>query len=145
VNPLGERVRDSVLRRHPEWAAYVESTPDGDLQLAVPAPRGSRAKHLLIFTDQGKDIWLRFAPPRMCYAVETDREMHVVIEALLADNAFLSVVTNGDEWIETTVLRPGEEPVLAEGQVANIVSWSGHHDRIMTVMGASPARSDEGA
>jgi hypothetical protein len=58
--------------------------------------------------------------------------MHAVVEALLGDDAFFAVVTNGDEWIETMLLRPGEEPVLREGQVANIVSWSGRHDRILT-------------
>jgi hypothetical protein len=58
--------------------------------------------------------------------------MHAVVEALLADDAFFAVVTNGDEWVETMLLRPGQEPVLREGQVADIVSWSGHHDRILT-------------
>jgi hypothetical protein len=41
-------------------------------------------------------------------------------------------VTNGDEWLETTLLPANQEPVLADGQVANVVSWSGLHDRIVT-------------
>jgi hypothetical protein len=143
VNALGKRVRDSVLGRHPEWAEFVETVAGGDLQLAIPAPGGSRARHLIIFTTQGKDIWLRYAPPHMCYAVESESEMHAVVEALLSDDAFFVVVTNGDEWIETTLLRPGEEPVLAKGHVATIVSWSGRHDRIVTYMAKGPTR-DEG-
>ncbi len=132
LNPLGVRVRASVLRAHGDWVQYVDVLPSGDLEIAVPAPKRSRAGHLVIFTTRGEDKWLRFAPPRACYYVETDREMHAVMGALLADDAFFVVVTDGDKWVETTLLRPGEEPVLREGQVANVVSWSGRHDKIVT-------------
>jgi hypothetical protein len=141
LNALGRRIRDSLVREHPDWAERVETLETGDLELAVPAPRGSRAKHLVIFTSRGQDIWIRYAPPRMCYCVETDEEMHAVVGALLRDDAFFVVVNSGDEWIETTLLRPGEEPVLAEGQVASLVSWSGRHDRVVTFMRANPARN----
>jgi hypothetical protein len=70
----------------------------------------------------------------MAYLVESEVEMHAVIGALLSDDAFFVVVTSGDEWVETTIMRPGQEPTLQEGQVANIVSWSGAHDRIITRM-----------
>ena len=65
-----------------------------------------------------------------------------VVEALVSDRAFFLVVSNGDEWVETTLLRPGEEPVLAEGQVADVVSWSGLNDRIVTYLagGSTPPR-----
>ena len=140
LNALGRRIRDSLVWEHPEWSERVETLESGDLELAVPAPRGSRAKNLVIFTSRGEDIWIRYAPPRMCYCVETEDEMHAVVGALLRDDAFSVVVNNGDEWIETTLLRRGEEPVLAEGQVANVVSWSGNRDRIVTFMRAEPAR-----
>jgi hypothetical protein len=65
--------------------------------------------------------------------------MHAVIDALLRDDAFFVVVTDGDEWVETTLLRPGEEPVLKEGQVANLVSWSGRHDKIVTYTEKRPS------
>lgn len=132
LNPLGIRVRDSLLRSHEDWADYACVLPSGDLELAVPAPRGSRAGHLVIFTAGGQDTWIRYSPPRAFYSVETDRQMHAVVEALLADDAFFVVVTDGDQWVETSLLRPGEEPVLGEGQVANVVSWSGRHDRVVT-------------
>src|SRR5262249_10605068 len=140
LNPLGARVRDVLLREHPEWARYVDVLPAGDLELAVPAPRGSRAKHLIISTARGESIWVRYAPPRMCYPVESDSQLLAVVDALLHDRAFFLVVSNGDEWIETTLLRPGEEPVLAEGQVADVVSWSGLNDRIVTYMPTGPRR-----
>jgi len=138
LNPLGIQVRDSLLRRHEDWGAYVSTLPSGDLELALPAPQGSRAGHLVIFTARGEDMWIRYSPARACYSVETDREMHAVIDALLADDAFFVVVTDGDTWIETSLLRPGEEPVLAEGQVANVVSWSGRHDKVVTYTEKSP-------
>jgi hypothetical protein len=143
LNALGRRVRDSLLRKHPEWAAYADVLEGGDLELAVPAPPRSRAKHLVIFTARGDDIWVRYAPPRMSYCVESEGQMHAVIEALLQDEALFAVVTNGDDWIETTLLRPGEELVLADGHVANVVSWSGNADRI--VMHTTPHPAQEPA
>jgi hypothetical protein len=140
LNPLGIRVRDSILRAHQDWADYVGVLPSGDLEIAVPAPRGSRAGHLVIFTARGEDTWIRYSPPRACYGVETDREMHAVVGALLADEAFFAVVTDGDEWVETSLLRPGEEAVLREGQVANVVSWSGLHDKVVTYTEKRPVK-----
>ena len=143
LNSLGIRVRDSLLRHHADWTAYVDTLDSGDLEVAVPAPRGSRAGHLVIFTARGEDTWIRYSPGRACYCVERDREMHAVIDALLRDDAFFVVVTDGDEWVETALLRPGEEPVLKEGQVANLVSWSGRHDKIVTYTEKRP--SEKGA
>lgn len=137
LNPLGIRVRDSLLGRHGDWAQYVNVLPSGDLEIAIPAPRGSRAGALVIFTARGEDTWIRYSPPRACYRVETDHQMHAVLEALLADDAYFVVVTDGDKWLETSLLRPGEDPVIGEGQVANVVSWSGHHDKIVTYSGKS--------
>jgi hypothetical protein len=50
------------------------------------------------------------------------------------------VITDGDTWIETSLLRPREEPVLADGQVATVMSWSGLHDKVITYIGKRPAR-----
>ena len=144
LNPFGIQVRDSLLRRHEGWGKYVSALQSGDLEVAVPAPPGSRAGHLVIFTAQGEDLWIRYSPARACYSVETDKEMHAVVDALLTDNAFFVVVTDGDTWIETSLLRPGEDPVLAEGQVANVVSWSGSHDKVVTYTEKSPVMSNRG-
>jgi hypothetical protein len=132
LNPLAQRVLQALLQEHPGWAACAESVGDGDLELAVPAPRGSRAKHLVVLTSGGRDIWIRYAPPRMFHAVASEREATRIVAALLADAASFLVITRGDEWIETGLLPAGQEPVLLAGQVANVVSWSGIHDRIVT-------------
>ena len=59
---------------------------------------------------------------------------------LLADDAYFVVVTDGDKWLETSLLRPGEEPVLGEGHVANVVSWSGRHDKVVTYTAKRPVK-----
>jgi hypothetical protein len=131
-NPLAQHVLDVLLERYPDWAAYADVREGGELVLAVPAPEGSRAKALVILTHQGQDIWLRIAPPRAFYPIESDQELLKAVDAFLSDAAFFLIITNGDEWLETTLLPANQEPVLAEGQVANVVSWSGRHDRIVT-------------
>jgi hypothetical protein len=130
-NPLARHVLDVLLERHPEWADYADERK-GDLVLVVPAPPGSRAKALVVQTQEGQDIWIRFAPRHAFYSVDTDEELHQVIDALLSDRAAFLMITNGDEWVETTLLAAGQEPVLTAGQVADVVSWSGRHDRLVT-------------
>ena len=132
ANPLAIRVCDSILRAHADWADSVRWLASGDVRIAVPAPHRSRAGRLTVFTRRGEEIWIRYSAAHACYCAATERELQAVIAALIADDAFFVVVTNGDEWIETSLLRPGEEAVLREGQVANVVSWSGVHDKIVT-------------
>ena len=145
LNALGRRVLNALVKEHPDWEGHASILPNGDLELAVPAPTGSRAKYLIVSTNRGQDIWIRYAPPRMCYAVESDQEMKRIVRALLTDAASFLVLTRGDEWVETSLLPRGQEPVLLEGQVADVVSWSGHHDRIVTYHEASFSNGEEGA
>jgi hypothetical protein len=145
LNPLGQRVLGALLEEHPDWEIHAETVADGDLELAVPAPKGSRAKHLIVSTSRGKDVWVRYAPPRMCYPVESDQEMNRIIRALLTDAAPFLVITRGEEWIETSLLPPDQEPTLLEGQVADVVSWSGHSDRIVTYTDTRSSKGEGGA
>ena len=137
-NALAQHVLDVLLARYPEWAAHADVRKGGDLVLAVPAPEGSRAKALVVLTHQGQDIWIRIAPPRGFYPVGSDEELLRAIDAVLGDRAFFLLVTNGDEWVETTLLPANQEPVLSEGQVADVFSWSGRHDRIVTPAPRAP-------
>lgn len=131
-NSLAQHVLEVLLERYPAWAQHADVRKGGDLVLAVPAPEGSRAKALVVLTHQGQDIWIRIAPPRGFYPVGSDEELLRAIDAVLGDRAFFLIVTNGDEWVETTLLPANQEPVLADGQVADVFSWSGRHDRIVT-------------
>jgi hypothetical protein len=73
------RAGEALLAEHPDWGKYFEASDGGDLEVAVPAPNGSNAGHLIIFTTKENDIWMRFAPPRMCYAVESESEMLEIV------------------------------------------------------------------
>jgi hypothetical protein len=122
------RVGEALLAEHPDWEKYFEASDGGNLGVAVPAPNGSNAGYLITFTTKENDIWIRFAPPRMCYPVESEDELIGVVRRLLADQLVFVVIMSGDEWVETTLAPPGEEKKLKHGQVARIVSWTGIHD-----------------
>ena len=68
----------------------------------------------------------------MCYAVADQDELFLRISDLLEERAFLVVVRRGSEWEETTMTRPGDELHLEPGQMAEVVSWSGNHDKVVT-------------
>jgi hypothetical protein len=131
LNPLARRVWAALVAAYPEWSKYFGTRGEDDLEAAVPAPIGSNAGHLVVFTAEGQDLWIRFSPPSMCYSVNDETEMLGVIQQLLAETALFAVVTCGDEWTETTLIRqgkPGDLRKLGPNQVAHIVSWSGKYD-----------------
>ena len=130
LNPFAKQVGAVLLAEHPDWEKYLGTSERGDLEVAIPAPEGSNAGHLVVLTNDS-DIWIRFAPPRMCYAVESEDEMFSILNALLADQIAFIVIMHNDDWVETTLARPGEEPELQQGQTAQIVSWTGIHDRTL--------------
>jgi hypothetical protein len=141
LNALAVSVFDSLLSEYPDWSVYAVSKEGGDLEILVPAPEESRAGHLVVSTARGHDIWIRFAPTHMSYAVASPGDLARIVHAILADEAFFVVITNGDEWVETALYRPGEEPVLKEGQVASMASWSGRHDKIVLASRPEGGRS----
>jgi len=119
---------------YPDWAKYFGTCGKDDLEAAVPAPIGSNAGHLIVFTAEGQDLWVRFSPRSMCYSVRDETEMIGVIQELLAETALFAVVMSGDEWTGTTLIRrgePGDLPRLEPDEVAHVVSWSGRFDRII--------------
>ena len=61
-------------------------------------------------------MWVRFNPPLACYPIDDEAEMLEI------------VVTQNDEWIETTLISRGEQPELRLGQTARVISWSGKND-----------------
>jgi len=134
LNPLARRVWTALIADYPDWLKYFGTSGEGDLVVAIPAPEGSNAGHLVIFTANGKDLWLRFSPPSMCYSVDDEIELGDVIRQLLTDNVSLAVVMRGTEWAGSTLVRqgmPGDIPRLERGEVAQVVSWSGKYDRII--------------
>ena len=135
LNPFARRAWTALIAAHPEWSKYFGIAGNDELEVAVPAPTGSNAGHLIIFTAQGQDLWIRFSPPSMCYSVNDETEMLNVIQQLLDEAALFAVVMRGDEWAGTMLIRRGElgdVPQLGPNQVAHVVSWSGKFDQIIS-------------
>ena len=131
LNPLARRVWKTLIAARPEWDELFDTCGEGDLELAIPAPVGSNAVHLVVFTAKGKDLWIRFSPPSMCYSVDDETEMLDVIDQILAETALFAVVMRGDKWVGTTLIRRSvstDIPQLGPNEVAHIVSWSGNYD-----------------
>jgi hypothetical protein len=80
LNPLARRVWIALLAAYPEWAKYFGTWGDDDLEVAVSAPIGSNAGHLVVFIAKGQDLWIRFSPPSMCYSVDDEAELLSVIQ-----------------------------------------------------------------
>jgi hypothetical protein len=132
LNPLARQVWTALIGAYPEWVELFGTCGTDDIEVAIPAPVGSNAGHLIVFTARGEDLWIRFSPPSMCYAVDNETEMLDVIQQILAETALFAVVMRGDEWAGTTLIRRGEPtdvPQLGPNEVAQIVSWSGNYDQ----------------
>ena len=132
LNPFARRVWAALIGAYPEWSNYFGTCDENDLEAAVPAPIGSKAGHLVIFTAKGEDLWIRFSPPSMCYSCKDETEMLDVIRQLLEETILFVVVKRGDEWAGTSLIRqgePGDLPELEPNQMGHIVSWSGKYDR----------------
>lgn len=95
MTPTAERTWAQLIGRYPNWEPYFDTLDGGELEVAVPAPAGSNAGHLVVFT-YGEDVWLRYAWPCMCYPLDDEEEMFSVIEHLLNDEALFVVAMNGD-------------------------------------------------
>ena len=126
-----------VERAWPSWGAFVEKRQDGEFAVAFPAPKGSEAGHLHIFTWRG-DLWVRYDPPSMCYAIDTQPELSSIVKQLLGDKALFVSTFRGRKWVGTTLVRRGTRPKVRPGEVAHVVSWSGKYDDTIS---AATARS----
>ena len=129
LNPLAQGIVRDLLAIYPHWEDSISLRGVDDLEVVVPAPSGSNAGCLAVFTERGKDLWLRYDQPQMCYALDDVVEMLSIIEQLLNDQTLFVRITEDEEWKGTTLIRPGMEPPFEPGQVAQIVSWSSKYDR----------------
>lgn len=126
LRPVAKRAWKRLESEFPEWTAHL-GTRDFELEFAVPAPTGSRAGHLVAFTQEDQ-LWIRFSPPNLCYPVDDESEMVSLIRQLTTDQVVFRVITQGDEWIETTLVKREDERETVPGHAVHFVSWSGMSD-----------------
>lgn len=130
LNASAAQVWRRLVNTYPDWEQYFGVLDGGDLEVAVPAPAGSKAGHLVISTNDGEDRWIRYDHPNMAYCVDDDDEMIRIVEFLLAEKVLFAVTMRGDEWTETTLVHPSDVLELAPGETIRIVSWTGALDRL---------------
>jgi hypothetical protein len=129
LSPRAREVWQLLVHRFPAWKDYFyERNVESDLWVAVPAPARSHAGHLLVSTH-GDDVWVGLGVPNAICGIDSDDELLSIIAHLLDDRALFEITTEGSEWIETSLVRPGWKSVARKGQTVQIVSWSGELDR----------------
>jgi hypothetical protein len=133
LNPLAQCTMRKILAKYPDWEEHASLRKEDDFEVVVSAPIRSNAGCLAVFTENGKDFWVRYGPPQMCHPPDDENEMLSVIEQLLQDKALFVRITKNEKWSGTTLIRPGTEPILEKGERAQIVSWSGRFDRVIPV------------
>ena len=114
--------------------------PDGEFEASVRAPRGSKARNLVICTWRG-DLWVRFGPPNLLYSVDSRKELAFVVRQLLSERALFVVRYRDGEWTETTLVARGTSPKVVRGEVAHVVSWTGRFDRTIELGSEGSTRS----
>ena len=134
-NTFARIVERWVEQSFPSWSRYAKPREDGEFEVAIPAPRGSRAGHLRIFTYRG-DLWVRFNPARMCYPIDSRTELLSIVRQLVKDKVLFVNMYRGTKWTGGTLTRRGVQPRLAAGERAHVVSWSGKHDAGMDATNA---------
>ncbi len=132
LNPFAKKTWARLITQYPSWGPYFGTRDKDDLEVAVPAPLESNAGHLVIFTTEGKDLWVRFSAPYMCYAIDDLDEVLSVIKSLLNDEVWMVTIIHDGEWVETSLLIRGQDISLKPGQIAQFLSWSGRHDKTLT-------------
>ena len=83
LSPVAQRAWKRLQSEFPLWTTHL-STRDGELELALPAPIGSTAGHLVAFSNEN-ELWVRFSPPKMCYPADDENELTSLIKKLTAD------------------------------------------------------------
>lgn len=118
--------------------------PDGEFEASAHAPRGSKARNLVISTWRG-DLWVRFGPPNLFYSVDSRKELAFVVRQLLSERALFVVRYRDGEWTGTTLVTRGTSPKLVRGEVAHVVSWTGRFDRTIELGSEGGTRSKSAA
>ncbi len=89
-----------------------------------------KAGALVVRTVRGEDIWIRFAPPHMCYCADDEEELLTIVDALVDERVmFARIAGPQDEWTGTTLIAQCARVDLQTGEMATVRSWSGRFDQ----------------
>lgn len=128
LSPTARRFSKALLDRFPQFRRTLRVLPGGDFEAAIAAPRSSKAG-ALVCASRGSDVWVRFAPPRAFYSIDTPSELVTIVEALLNDDVLFVLLSKQRKWSGTTLVARTGRPVQDVGESARIISWSGKRDR----------------
>jgi hypothetical protein len=84
LTPTARRFSKALLRNYPRFVSRFRVLRNGDFDASIPAPPISRAGALVCQT-RGSDVWIRFAPPRAFYSIDSPRGLVSIVGALLND------------------------------------------------------------
>jgi hypothetical protein len=128
MNPKARRFAKALIRCDRRFAKHMQVLPRGHFEAHIRAPRASHAGALVCFSARRGAIWLRFAPPRAFYKIDTERELFEVVRGLLTSKVLFVLLSKKRRWSGTTLVNRGTRPTLAPGESARVLSWSGRFD-----------------
>lgn len=127
MTPTARRRWEALQGTYPSWEEHLHVTESGDLTVYVPSPN-PQVGGLTVLT-LAEDTWIRFSPPQMGYPVDDNEEMLLIVRRLLADELLFVRITRDERWTGTTLIPTDGEPPVESGEVAQVLSWTGQHDR----------------
>lgn len=121
--PAAQLIADRLAREFPELAWNIGASESGELEMSVAAPDGSAAGALIVITQEG-DTWVRFAPPRLFYAVEDVPELLSVVRGLISrELAFRRTFDSDGSWLGTTLVGNAGLDRSEIGEHEVVVEW----------------------
>ena len=134
MNSHSESVAAKLFDRFPQWRQHAQSLPSrfGDyeyLLVEVPAPAGSRAGALQIWTDN-EDVQVAFKGWRASMLVDEygRDELTDFVTKLITDQCAFAVCAAGEKWHWTEFIEVAERPVPEPESTVQVVSWTGAAD-----------------
>jgi hypothetical protein len=121
-----------ITNRFPEFQNKHNQTSKF-LELDLPSKNNSNFGGLVIQITADKDIWIRNYQKYSAYSVDTTEELLKIVEGIFTDDILWVIGFKDTEWIETTLIKNGEDIETEKGVTYNILSWSGKADKIFKV------------
>lgn len=128
MSPTARRFVKALVTKFPQFGRHLCVLPNGEFEAFSRAPRASKAG-ALVCLSHGSDIWVRFAPPRAFYAIDSTKELVTIVKRLMSDEIVFVLLSKQRKWSGTTLLSRSGRPAQDVGESARLISWSGKFDR----------------